>query len=229
MQKTSSLLGFTAAVCLTAGSLLVPSDADAAAVITIAPDPGGVLMTISGSLEFGPNNSATNSGPGLAPYAAGVGDDFGEHGYSATVSGGPLGLGCLDDFDVRGPCQPGGGDVLQGDMLISASANTFAGMEFSEQGTVVISQSLYNMVLGGGTIDFDAMPEIDRPSILWAGQSYDDLGLGVGGQSLTFTLDALIGQGDTLTINVAPVPIPAAAWLFGSALLGLAAAKRKKA
>ncbi|WP_101756745.1 hypothetical protein [Oceanicoccus sp. KOV_DT_Chl] len=34
--------------------------------------------------------------------------------------------------------------------------------------------------------------------------------------------------GAILTYNVAPVPVPAAAWLFSSALIGLAGLKRKK-
>lgn len=34
---------------------------------------------------------------------------------------------------------------------------------------------------------------------------------------------------DTAWIRVSPVPLPAAAWLFGSALFGLVAVKRKKA
>lgn len=37
------------------------------------------------------------------------------------------------------------------------------------------------------------------------------------------------GNADSLTFTVTTVPIPAAAWLFGSALLGLGGLKRKKA
>ncbi len=49
---------------------------------------------------------------------------------------------------------------------------------------------------------------------------------GVGIQSLSDESRAM----DNLTITAAPVPVPAAAWLFGSGLLGLVGvARRKKA
>ena len=43
---------------------------------------------------------------------------------------------------------------------------------------------------------------------------------------LQFMLDA--STGSVLTVDVAPVPLPAAAWLFGSALLGIVTISRRR-
>ncbi|MCP5131559.1 MAG: VPLPA-CTERM sorting domain-containing protein [Pseudomonadales bacterium] len=49
-----------------------------------------------------------------------------------------------------------------------------------------------------------------------------------GAQGITLNYDtANSGNVTLVTFTPSPVPIPAAAWLFGSALLGLAAVKRK--
>ncbi|ARN73082.1 hypothetical protein [Oceanicoccus sagamiensis] len=49
----------------------------------------------------------------------------------------------------------------------------------------------------------------------------------VGNVSL-FGEEAGMGMGGTLTLEVAAVPVPAAAWLFGSAIVGLAGIGRKR-
>lgn len=56
--------------------------------------------------------------------------------------------------------------------------------------------------------------EIAGGSISFAGESFASLGIDSGTYVYT-----LLGSNDTITLNV--VPIPAAVWLFGSALLGL--------
>ena len=47
-------------------------------------------------------------------------------------------------------------------------------------------------------------------------------------KSFTFSSFAPHKSYDAFAITANPVPVPAAAWLFGSALLGLAGLKRKK-
>lgn len=56
----------------------------------------------------------------------------------------------------------------------------------------------------------------------FVGQSFTTLGMSQGSYVYTLT-----GSGDTITVNV--VPIPAAVWLFGSALVGLGWMRRKQA
>ena len=53
------------------------------------------------------------------------------------------------------------------------------------------------------------------------------LTVGVG-NSVLFGFDAPTLMGGTLTLEVAAVPVPAAAWLFGSALVGLAGIGRNR-
>jgi hypothetical protein len=53
-------------------------------------------------------------------------------------------------------------------------------------------------------------------------------GLDAAGRMTLFGFDADAYMGGTLTLEVAAVPVPAAAWLFGSALLGLAGIGRKR-
>jgi hypothetical protein len=55
----------------------------------------------------------------------------------------------------------------------------------------------------------------------FAGESFTTLGMSQGSYVYTLT-----GSGDTITLNV--VPIPAAVWLFGSALVGLGWMRRKQ-
>jgi len=61
--------------------------------------------------------------------------------------------------------------------------------------------------------------------IVWTG---DALGIGIS-DAFTFSIDVPDMRSFTLRQWMTPVPLPAAAWLFGSALLGLGALKRKKA
>jgi hypothetical protein len=50
------------------------------------------------------------------------------------------------------------------------------------------------------------------------------------GERYTFSNEAAAGEvGNISGFYTSPVPIPATAWLFGSALLGLGAVKRRKA
>jgi hypothetical protein len=59
------------------------------------------------------------------------------------------------------------------------------------------------------------------------GASFATLGFALGSYVSTLTNGSFT---DTVTVNVSAVPIPAAAWLFGSGLLGLVGiARRKKA
>lgn len=58
-------------------------------------------------------------------------------------------------------------------------------------------------------------------SMSFSGESFSSMGLSEGNYVYT-----LLGSGDTITLNV--VPIPAAVWLFGSALAGLGWARRKQ-
>jgi hypothetical protein len=69
----------------------------------------------------------------------------------------------------------------------------------------------------------DTLPEF-RSIKPWEGKSLvDSVYLDGGAGSPNF------GTWGSGTINVAPIPVPAAAWLFGSALLGLGVVKRSKA
>lgn len=60
-------------------------------------------------------------------------------------------------------------------------------------------------------------------SSTYNGANFASLGMTEGSYLYTFSND------QTLSLQVGPVPLPAAAWLFGSALFGLLAVKRRKA
>jgi hypothetical protein len=213
-------MGFAAAVCLTAVSLLPATDAEAAAIITISQTPSGVLfqgsgdgLTVPAISSVDPTRSAS-----LEPFGAWAGPteatdaDF----FGVTFTGGPISTGCLDDNDnVKSSCYAVSSDPNTGPLLGAFQVPSATGGLFLDQSISPIN---------GGTIPAATLASI---STLWAGKTYYDLGL-IPDASITFTL---IGTGDTLTINVAPspVPVPAALWLFGSALGFLGWMRRKTA
>lgn len=59
-----------------------------------------------------------------------------------------------------------------------------------------------------------------------SGATFASLGMNVGAYTVS---DILNGESISVQIGVSPVPVPAAAWLFGSALLGFFGFSRKKA
>jgi len=209
---TKGLLSFAAAACLATGSLLAPSAADAAAVLTISPTGAGVAIQGSGvdcfegvCLELGPGfpgnegiiSFIDNTGAGAGSFASVA--TF----HLAVVTGGPISTGDTVFQDAGSA-----GEFLGGNAFNTVLNGL--GVIIADQGHI------------GGAF---SEAELDGISTVFVGETFESLGL-IAGASMTFSVpDIQRGLGD-LTIQV--VPIPAAAWLFGSAL-GLLGWVRRRA
>lgn len=101
---------------------------------------------------------------------------------------------------------------LQTSELLSIGFGNFAGIAFGATPTTIGSLSF---TMGGSLDDFSALTMVDSP--MWGPRFYDLIG---GTIEMTY-------EGGLAT-NVNEVPVPAAAWLFGSGLLGLAGIAKKR-
>jgi len=98
-------------------------------------------------------------------------------------------------------------------------------------GTVGISANPapYTATFGGDTAALGATGEFELA--LWDGSAFtfvSDYTVIVPGNAYTIEFGSVTGE--ILGVDLAPVPVPAAVWLFGSGLIGLVGvARRKKA
>jgi len=115
-------------------------------------------------------------------------------------------------FDSAGNELASNDDMSQADLL--------SGADFNDSINFVDSLLTYTFTFGG--IYTLAIADAD----LTGAEAY--AGARTGGDTGGYVLD-IIGDGPvTLNPTVSPVPVPAAAWLFGTALLGFVGLRRKK-
>jgi hypothetical protein len=135
-------------------------------------------------------------------------------------------------------------DTLVGAVVDETELSTFTSEAFDPSGVSLGINQLSNL----GTF-FSFNFDIASQTILQSGWPFGDTGLAIGGLSSPWILVAISGcsgigvalvagpecttdldesaAGAILASPMSTVPVPAAAWLFGSALLGLGAIKRK--
>ena len=139
-------------------------------------------------------------------------------------------------FDLKGGIQVAGGTLFtSGTIAIS----TDTGSGFSPYATVdasVTNIPFLGTTAGGhlgqptagldlSTVDFGLVKTVDLPG-LWNGNIFDpSIAGGLSSITLFNNPATMYFEG---TVTRAPVPIPAAAWLFGASLLGLAGAARRR-
>jgi len=223
IAQRTGLLGFSAAVCLTTGSLLAPPAANAAAVFTISETPLGVRVQGSAGapedcfeglcLELGAPvwNIGNVQQPFTDPLGVGAGDSEELNGFAAElVSGGPISTSTGRPWGLITDQQSGhylGGLAFDGPL--------------SGLGAIVVSKD-------NPLARFTAT-DLEDIFSLWSGETFASLGL-IPGASITLRAVGITDELGSLTIQVAPavIPIPAAAWLFGSGLIGLIGVARRK-
>lgn len=132
--------------------------------------------------------------------------------------------GTVEDLICR-PGSPNCGDTFGNSDNLSALAGTYT---FADSGATVLNDAaVLNGYLLGGV--FTASTENDVPVSLATAFG----GVNSSGQWL-LTIQDVVGDDSGVlgswTLDITPVPIPAAIWLFGSGVLGLVGiARRKKA
>jgi hypothetical protein len=136
---------------------------------------------------------------------------------SSSTSGNPVGTVSSDNEAQK---------TVWLDWLSDIQAAAGAATEFSVAGTDPVSMSAPR---NSGFIN-DSLIGVDAASSLWYAQAASADGALLSDPtevSQLGALNALVGSTGDVEINVSAVPVPAAAWLFGSALLGLGVVRRK--
>lgn len=184
-------------------SLGLGAAANAAVVITVVENGSSVVFSSDGGrldlngLYYDSNASIAGGVNSAWPALA-----IGSHG------------GALESVDiyggVNGPANIGSGNGMFNKPFLSSGevygVNRELGAEYGGLALVLPAGYQSNGLLGASSITF-------------LSESFSSLGIDVGIYSFTWA-------GDSLTVNV--VPIPAAFWLFGSALIGLGWIRRKQ-
>lgn len=171
--------------------------------------------------------------------------------FSSLISSAAISATLIGDTVVAEYYYPNQGTVFSSDSFVVG-----AGVEASCPGTSGICDTLiepYTLDFGANTIRFDQTGTNNAyQSTAFNGWVFTDLdfGAGIGDVSLsfsglpglsdsdlTFTSDSItlnlanvgnVGDPNYWELTITEVPIPAAAWLFGSAVIGLVGMKRKQ-
>ena len=139
-------------------------------------------------------------------------------GLNTSVGGGTWQFGPGGSISITGGVDFVGStpDIALGSTLLTG---TFSSATVSDAGVFEVT--------------FGSFTDVKHPSLL----SYYGMPSGNYDGSLTILFTGVVGPGNAITstnifggsiTNIAAVPVPAAAWLFGSGLLGLYAAVRRK-
>ncbi|MEH6591109.1 MAG: VPLPA-CTERM sorting domain-containing protein [Halioglobus sp.] len=123
------------------------------------------------------------------------------------------------------------GDLIQGITGVLAPSNIFTTFNFDI--TTGLGSSTVTACTGASLVCNPILPTIGTPAAISAydtGTITGDFATAASWSQI-FVVDTGYGLADsnsTIIATANAVPVPAAAWLFGSALLGLAGIKRKK-
>ncbi len=139
-------------------------------------------------------------------------------GLNTSAGGGTWRFGPGGSISITGGVDFQGStpDISLGSTLLTG---TFSSATVSDAGVFEVTFGSFTDVKHAGLLSYYGMP----------GGNYDG--------SLTILFSAVVGPGNAINstslfggsiANIAAVPVPAAAWLFGSGLLGLYSAARRK-
>jgi len=202
---TSSL--FRSITPLAAGLLLisgVPQNLQAAVIINVVESGNDVIFSGNGTLDVS-NLTSQGSGNLLA------GIDF---GAEVLIGGDPSGFPAVDFYGATGELSIP--PVFGADQFTVANLGTGPrmGIAFS----AFANQVAPAVVVPAGYVSGTQLSSTST----YAGQSFASLGLIPGTYVWSWS-------DDSLTLNIAQVPVPAAVWLFGSALSLLGWQVKRKA
>lgn len=193
---------------LYAGWDVFTDDGNPAAILDTTPDVQANVLIGGGT---GSGGAFTAFGPGLASVA-----EAGTPGTMILGSGNIYNFAAATAYTVSLDGHAAAGQAHR----VALQVRT-VGMEL-DYGSVMLNGvagtrvELHSEAAGGGP----GAVLIDN-LFLW------NLGDGLASYDISFAAPGPHVSLDALTVDVAPVPLPAAAWLFGSALAGLVVARRK--
>jgi hypothetical protein len=191
---------FALSVLVTSAIFGTAVPAQAAYVANVTETTQGVAFDGSGTL----NTSAWGS-PFSGNYNSIVA------GSTYIVFGGPVGAAIyLNPTSFSGPSSIGEGTLLE---FLPNGPGDKVGLNFSDEYLFTPQGYQSGASLAGSTVQL--------------GATFASLGLTPGTYQWTWG-DGASADSYTLNIGANAVPVPAAAWLFGSALIGLVGIKRKK-
>lgn len=175
----------------------------------------GSGVEIQGSFSYQPNDNFVSVGSGGLVYEFTVGDLAGS--IAGNSFSGSFGYAVVDEENAAGL----GNMQFKWEYFIIASstrpASSLSGFEISTSSRTLDLVGFSLVWDAGGTLPDSslpgALPQYGDYSIELVFQGFNDLG---------FYQRVISGPA-----SVTPVPVPAAVWLFGSALIGLVGIRRK--
>ena len=198
--------------------------------INLTVDPGNYLPKATGqtdSLEFSGDVDVTVTG---SSYTINSGDIVLDGVTSLQAVGADV---ILTFIDAAGAATNNGTTLNSGVLDITAYGDNFDTIDLATTPLNMTDSGTYQGVnytglpLGSGVVNPDGSITIALLGLPATPEGAALADAVVGAQ--LFGFDAAIFLGGTITLTpVAEIPIPAAAWLFGSALMGLAGVARKR-
>ena len=167
----------------------------------------------------------THSQDGITLNASGQSAD-GQTPYYAYLDSGNAGLGVCQQLTASLQCTPSSDDNvtyneqlrLDFDQTVTLSEITFVN---GNHGTAF--EGVFELAVDGGPATTYNLTHL-FPTTL-TGQTFDFINPNIaGGSNVSNNYQFYIS-----TVSISAVPVPAAAWLFGSGLLGLAGVARRRA
>ena len=221
---------------LLAGSVILASSANAA--ITLDGNSLAVFNTAGAGtyLQLIPGSTGDS-------LEAGIGFEVDVSAATAALGGSieSFALFALNSNEFSAPSYPGfnyseGLYVEEGGGLVYAGTSAVSTTNLEAQNTInAVKQFLSNASLGlngeGGLADFDADSTVAGfLQFAASGVIFNQQTLGGATNAQTLGLGSVdfIAEVSGGNFTASAVPVPAAAWLFGSALLGLGVVRRKK-
>lgn len=165
------------------------------------------------------------------PFAIGVPDDQAFVYMDGTTSGGPGGLGVCGDLRANQTCEPNGDDNQMPGETISITSTIagtgITGLTFTGDHGDIVDGTILKLTLDGtlqADIDLFLLGATNNLTFLALSSAATSLSYEITGSGAQIYLSSLT----TDFITTSTVPVPAAAWLFGTALIGFVGMSRRR-
>ena len=187
-------------------------------------------VTGGNPMDLGLTITASSTIDDQDPFPIGVPDNQ-AFAYMDGTTSGPGGLGVCGDIDINGQCAPSSDDNQKPGETISITS-TIAGtgikeLTFTGDHGDIVDGTILKLTLDGtlqDDIDLFALGATDYLTLLTLSSAATSLSYEITGSGAQIYLSSLTTDFTTTST----VPVPAAVWLFGTALIGFVGMSRRR-